>query len=115
MLFGKPDMTFPILAYAAGEKYFKSILKTGRLQHQLSALKKSISDLLGNENILLMPPHPRTAFLHNSATLRPIDFVYTAIWNALDFPATEVPTGFDSQSLPLGVQIIANNMNDQLS
>jgi fatty acid amide hydrolase 2 len=115
MLIGKPDMTFPILAYAAGEKYLKSFLKPGAFQHQIATLKARVAELLGVDNILLMPPHPRPAFLHFSGKLRPIDFVYAAIWNALDFPVTQVPTGFDAQALPLGVQIVANRFKDDVS
>lgn len=115
MLTGKPDMTFPILMYAAGEKYLKSLFKPGQQLHQIASLKEYFSEILGSQNILLMPPHPRTAFLHYSGKLRPIDFVYAGIWNALDFPVTQAPTGFNSQSLPLGVQIVANRGNDSLS
>lgn len=115
MLLGKPTMTFPILAYAAGEKYLKSILQPGRFQHQIAELRAVLSSLLRENNILLMPTHPRTAFFHNSAKFRPIDFVYTAIWNALDFPVTQAPTGVDELSLPTGIQIVANRWNDPLS
>jgi fatty acid amide hydrolase 2 len=115
LLLGKPDMTFPSLVYAAGEKHLKSLLQPGRLQHRIASLRQELADILGNDGILLMPPHPRTAFLHYSGKLRPIDFVYTAIWNVLDLPVTQVPTGFDKQSLPLGVQVVANRNNDSLS
>ncbi len=115
MLTGKPDMTFPILVYAMGDKYFKNLFKPGQQLHQIAGLRNYFSEILGSQNIMLMPPHPRTAFLHYSGKLRPIDFTYSAIWNALDFPVTEAPTGFDNQSLPLGVQIIANRWNDSLS
>lgn len=115
MAMGKPDMTFPILVYAAAEKHFKSLFRPGSKLHRISYLKDEISRLLGKENILLMPPHPRSAFLHFSGKLRPIDFIYAALWNALDFPVTSAPTGFDAQSLPIGVQIIADRWNDSLS
>ncbi|MEY4615998.1 MAG: hypothetical protein RJB66_958 [Pseudomonadota bacterium] len=115
MLLGKGTLTFPILAYAAGEKYFKKSIQPGKYQHKIAALRDYFSNLLGTNNILLMPTHPRVAFTHNSGVLRPIDFVYTAIWNALDFPVTQAPTGFDSQSLPMGLQIVASRWNDSLS
>lgn len=115
MLFGRGSMTLPILAYAAGEKYLKKSLEVGRFQHQIASLREYLNGILGPQNILLMPTHPRTAFTHHSGKLRPIDFVYTAIWNALDFPVTQAPAGFDNQSLPMGLQIVASRWNDSVS
>jgi fatty acid amide hydrolase 2 len=115
MLTGQADMTLPILMYAASEKYFRSLLRPGQFQHRIASLRSYFSDILGSENILLMPTHPRTAFLHYSGKMRPMDFVYTAVWNALDFPVTQAPTGFDAQGLPMGIQIIANRWNDDIS
>lgn len=115
MVIGRPDTTLPILVYAYAEKYLKSFFQPGQLSYQLARLRAEVSELLGRDNILVMPSHPRTAFLHNSGRWSPFDFSYAAIWNALDFPVTQVPIGFDAQSLPIGVQIVAGHLKDSLS
>lgn len=115
LLIGKADVTLPTWLSVVGEKYFKPLIVAGEYQHELATLKAHFSEILGTENILLMPPHPRPAFLHYSAKLRPFDFAYAGVWNALDFPVTQAPTGFNGQALPLGVQIVANRWNDALS
>ena len=115
LLRGKAEMTLPILIAASAEKHLKKLLKPGRMHHTLEKIKNFLDVALGKDNILIMPPHPRTAFLHNSGVLRPFDFIYTGIWNAIDFPVAQVPVGFDRQNLPLGVQVIANNSCDELT
>ena len=47
--------------------------------------------------------------------LTPIDFSYTAIWNALELPVTQVPLGLDRQGLPLGVQVVGQPCTDHLT
>jgi len=45
----------------------------------------------------------------------PFNFVYTAVFNILGFPATQIPLGLDSQGLSLGVQIVSTTGNDHLT
>jgi fatty acid amide hydrolase 2 len=47
--------------------------------------------------------------------LRPFDFLYTGIFNALRVPATSVPCGFDGAGLPLAVQVAAARGRDDLT
>ncbi len=44
--------------------------------------------------------------------LRPLDWVYTCLWNALGLPVTSVPLGRSRLGLPLGIQVIAARGGD---
>jgi fatty acid amide hydrolase 2 len=69
-------------------------------------LRAEIEEALGGHGVLLFPPYTRTAPRHNAPLLLPIQWMYTAIFNALELPATQVPLGLDTQGLPLGVQVV---------
>ncbi len=60
-----------------------------------------------NGGIMLFPSYPRTAPRHREPWLRPLGFSYTALFNALGFPVTQVPLGLDEAGLPMGVQVVA--------
>ena len=79
------------------------------------ALKREISDLLGDDGLLLYPPYTRPAPRHHTPLLPPFQWVYTAIFNALELPVTQVPLGLDRRGLPLGVQVVASHGRDHLS
>lgn len=78
-------------------------------------LKHEISDLLGDRGVLLYPTFPTAAPRHFQPLVRPAHFVYTAIFNVLEFPATHIPLGLNEDGLPLGIQVIANHGNDHLT
>ncbi|RXG61594.1 Fatty-acid amide hydrolase 2 [Armadillidium vulgare] len=72
--------------------------------------------LLGEDGILLFPSHPTFAPFHRESYLKPMNFVYTAIFNALGFPVTQVPLGLDSDTgLPLGIQVVGGMYMDRLT
>jgi len=61
-------------------------------------------------------PEQRTAApLHRTPLLAPFQFAYTAIFNVMEMPATQVPLGLDARGLPLGVQVVASRRQDHLS
>ncbi|HIF12955.1 MAG TPA: hypothetical protein EYQ82_08130, partial [Dehalococcoidia bacterium] len=71
-----------------------------------AALKRELHDVLGDDSVLIAPTHPRAAPRHNRPLLRPMDFVYTGIFNVLEVPATACPMGLGAERLPVGVQVI---------
>lgn len=89
----------PIARYVAEGK---------RLQEELEAE-------LGPRGVLLHPPYTRPAPRHWEPLLTPFDFVCTALFNVIGFPVTQVPTGFDENGLPVGVQVAARRGNDALT
>lgn len=77
-------------------------------------LKEDLFSKLGDNGVLLMPSAPQPAPYHYSCFLRPYNFAYWAIVNALKCPATQVPLGVNAQGLPLGIQVVAAPYNDAL-
>ena len=78
-------------------------------------LRDEIADLLAGDTVLLSPPYPVPAPKHNSPLVPPLKFTYTAIWNVLHTPVTQVPLGLSRAKLPLGVQVVAAPGADHLS
>jgi fatty acid amide hydrolase 2 len=78
-------------------------------------LRAQLDPLLGERGVLIVPPYPRSAPRHGAALLRPFDFIFTGIFSVLEYPATQVPVGFDRRGLPLGVQVVAARGNDHLT
>ena len=62
--------------------------------------------MLGDDGVLLVPPHPTAALYHNQPLTKPLNAAYTAIFNILGLPITQVPLGLGSWGVPVGVQVI---------
>lgn len=115
-LAGRGRYSWPALFFCIGERIgrkkdraFRSALRESR------RLTHRFRELMGDDAILVSPVHPRPAPRHNSAILRPFDFLYTAVFNALRVPATAAPLGFDGRGLPLAVQFSSRRGNDHLT
>lgn len=84
-----------------------------RLLATLSELRKRLEDALGPNGVLLYPTYPRTAPRHRRMMLRPFDFACTGVFNALELPVTQVPTGRAADGMPLGVQVVGATGRDR--
>ncbi|KAJ1965350.1 Fatty-acid amide hydrolase 2 [Dipsacomyces acuminosporus] len=78
----------------------------------VSKMRAHVEELLGDNGVLLFPPHPTTAQPHGVSYLNNPNFIYTGIFNILGFPVTEVPLGLNKNGLPVGVQVVARNGED---
>ena len=113
---GRSDHTLPALLLAiiegpagAGRPSADKIIRHGeRFRDELNAI-------LGKDGIMLFPSYPMTAPRHGYAQLRIIDWLYTAIFNVMELPVTQVPLGLDARGLPLGVQVVGAHGNDHLT
>lgn len=79
----------------------------GRVQRNLDridSLRAQLLDAMG-DGVLLFPSHPRRAPAHRATWLRPLDFVFTGVFNVLGLPVTQVPMGL-VDGLPVGVQVV---------
>lgn len=88
-----------------------------RTRHALKQgreLRETLLDAMG-DGILLYPSYTRPAPKHREPLLRPFDWVYTAVFNAMGFPVTQVPTGLNQQGLPLGLQIVGAPGHDHVT
>ncbi len=112
----RPRFSLPVLMIALAERWgSQSPNRHAASLRRLEATYDDLLDRLGDDAILLLPPHPRVAPRHNRPLLRPFDFAYTGILNALRLPATVAPIGLDRRGLPLGVQFAAAPGNDHLT
>lgn len=112
---GQPKYTLPALLTAFFDDKFSGRDKLPKLIKKLNHFKAGVDELLEGNTILIMPPHPRKAPVLGSTLLTPFNFSYTAVFNALNYPATIVPMGLAKNGLPLSVQIAARSQMDHLT
>ncbi len=108
--------TLPAIGLAAGEglaslfpKRAKRFIEMGK------ALRQELVDLIGPQGIMLYPSYVSPAPRHRKPLLPPFNWVYTAIINVMELPATQVPLGLNEQGLPLGVQVVGIHGNDHVT
>jgi fatty acid amide hydrolase 2 len=65
--------------------------------------------------VILFPTHPRPAPRHYAPMLRPLDWTYTAVFNVLEKPVTQVPMGLGHEGLPLGLQVVGASDCDHVT
>ena len=53
-------------------------------------MRQELGALLGRDGVLVYPSHPTPAPFHNLPVLRIFNFAYTAIFNVLGNPVTQV-------------------------
>lgn len=108
--------TFIGLLTAILEKFSPdpSTSKAVYIVQERNALRNEVADLLGDDGVFLYPTHPTAAPYHNEPLIKPFNFIYTGIINVLGFPATHCPMGLNSEGLPIGLQVVANDKNDRL-
>lgn len=112
---GRSAHTFPALGLAAVESF---PLVNGRRAAQLADLGRSLRDeleALMGDGVMLYPSYATVAPQHGRAILTPWQWVYTAIINVLELPATQVPLGLNPAGIPLGVQVIGRRGNDHVT
>lgn len=115
-LMGRGPHTLPALALAFLERL--APLQRKRMKQMIelgSGLAVRLEAILQQGNLLLYPSHPVCAPKHHHSKFLPIRWSYTAIWNVLGLPVTQVPLGLSTRGLPLGVQIVAPFGGDVLS
>lgn len=113
-LFGQPQYTFPALITCVLELFKKQGINQKGLAKS-KELDQRLKDILGENNLILMPVHSRVAPKHRQPYLRPFDFCMTGFLNPFGIPATSVPAGLNKKGLPLSVQVIAGYGHDHLN
>jgi fatty acid amide hydrolase 2 len=114
----RSDHTLPALALAGLEDLWPFVPsgdKRRALVGEGVALREQIDGLLRPKGLLLYPSHSRPAPRHYGPLLRPFGWTFTAIFNVLELPVTQVPMGLSRAGLPLGLQVVGANGNDHLT
>ncbi|CAH0400732.1 unnamed protein product [Chilo suppressalis] len=78
----------------------------------IKELADDLTAKLGSDGVLLFPSAPAVAPYHYSLLLRPYNFAYWGIFNAIKFPSLQVPLGLNSEGLPLGIQVVSTPGNE---
>ena len=113
---GRSPFTLPALGLAAIERGTKHLGSTTRkMLDEAKTLAREVDDALGDRGVMLFPSHQRPAPRHGWALVPPLGWGYTAIFNVLELPVTQVPLGLDRRGVPLGVQVVAKHGNDHLT
>ncbi len=109
---GASDHTIPALALALVEKFPAPVERFVNMGREL---RQEMIDLMGPNGVILYPSYSKPAPRHLEPLFLYDNFVYTAIINAMGFPATQVPLGLSKKGLPLGVQVVGIPGNDHLT
>ncbi|RQS75589.1 amidase [Burkholderia sp. Bp8963] len=115
-LIGKPRHTVPGMLACASERWLspRAAVKFQR-RHALTDLRCRLLQSLGCDGLLLLPPVRGVAPGHHHALLHPGDIGLSALFNALELPATVAPAGFCARGMPLSVQIVGPCGGDHLT
>ena len=63
----------------------------------------------------MYPSHATPAPYHGQAIIKTFNFSYTAIFNVLGNPVTQIPLGLGSWGVPVGLQAVAMKKCDRNS
>lgn len=101
-----------VLSSGYYDAYYKKAQKVRRL------IKEDFSNAFEKVDIILTPTSPFTAFKIGEKSTDPMQMylsdIYTTSANLAGIPALNIPIGFDSKKLPIGVQLIANQFEENL-
>ena len=113
---GRSKHTLPAIGLALIEKLPALTGARARAYEALAdTLRADVEAALGTHGVMLFPSYPRTAPRHNLPLALPIQWMYTAIFNALELPVTQVPLGLDERGVPLGAQVVGARGSDALT
>lgn len=95
-----------VLSAGYYDAYYRKAQKVRRL------LKKDFDNAFEKVDLILTPTTPTTAFKLGEKSNDPLEMyledIYTTSANLVGIPGISVPIGKDSQGLPIGMQIMAN-------
>lgn len=109
---GESPYTLPSLALALIERFTQNEKQNEEFLALGRALRDELAEEVGDEGIFLYPSHAMPAPKHGFPMLLPVMWAYTAVWNAVRVPTTQIPLGLDARGVPLGIQVGAMHGQD---
>uniref|UniRef100_A0A1B0DFV5 Uncharacterized protein n=1 Tax=Phlebotomus papatasi TaxID=29031 RepID=A0A1B0DFV5_PHLPP len=85
-----------------------------RYMEHFDKMRNDLLSLLSTNGVLLFLTMPTPALRHHEYYTMWYGVAYPFIINMLGFPATNIPIGFSSDGLPIGIQVIAGPYQDRL-
>ena len=99
-----------VLSSGYYDAYYKKALQTRAL------IKDAYDRLFGSFDMILSPVAPTTAYKLGENVVDPMKMymgdIYTVSVNLAGLPAVALPCGFDSQGLPIGLQLIGDAFSE---
>jgi aspartyl-tRNA(Asn)/glutamyl-tRNA(Gln) amidotransferase subunit A len=100
--------------YALSAGYYDAYyLKAQRVR---TLIKKDFDEAFKSCDAIIAPTAPTTAFKIGEKTQDPLQMylsdIYTISVNLAGLPALSLPCGFDSEGLPIGMQIIGKHFDE---
>jgi len=99
-----------VLSAGYYEAYYRKAQKVRRL------IKEDFDKAFEKVDVIITPTSPTTAFKLGEKTDDPLKMylsdIYTVSVNLAGVPAINVPAGFDSKGLPIGMQIIGKQFDE---
>jgi aspartyl-tRNA(Asn)/glutamyl-tRNA(Gln) amidotransferase subunit A len=87
-----------------------------KAQKVRTLIKKDFDDAFKTCDVILTPTAPTTAFKIGEKTEDPLQMylsdIYTISVNLAGLPALSLPCGFDSEGLPIGMQIVGKHFDE---
>ena len=80
-------------------------------------IKEDFINAFANVDVLLTPTTPTTAFKLGEKTTDPIEMylsdIFTTSANLAGIPGINIPIGKDKNNLPIGLQLLANQFQEE--
>jgi aspartyl-tRNA(Asn)/glutamyl-tRNA(Gln) amidotransferase subunit A len=100
-----------VLSAGYYDAYYKKAQKVRRL------IKQDFDSAFKNVDIILTPTTPSTAFKIGEKSDDPLEMylsdIYTTSANLAGIPGISIPAGKSSEGLPIGVQLLADQFNEE--
>ena len=112
---GRSAHTLPSLGLAVLEQVQGLLPGDAHLVNLGARLRETLIDRIGPSGVMLYPSYASPAPRHLKPLFPPINWVFTAIFNVMEFPVTQVPLGLNRRGIPLGVQVASIPGNDHVT
>jgi len=100
-----------VLSSGYYDAYYRKAQKVRRL------LKNDFDEAFNSVDVILTPTTPNVAFKIGEKTNDPLSMyledIYTTSANLVGVPGLNIPIGFNSEKLPVGMQIMANQFQER--
>jgi len=102
--------------YALSAGYYDAYY--GQAQKVRTLIRKDFEDAFKQVDMVAAPATPNTAFRIGAHTGNPLEMyledVFTLPANLAGIPGVSLPVGFDSQGLPIGLQLLGPHFSEEL-
>jgi fatty acid amide hydrolase 2 len=116
MCVGSGRHTFAAVFMCVADRIAAALPKVGKHFVEVGeALQEELETAMSDNGVILHPPYNRPPPPHWDAFRTPFAPAYTAIFNVMEFPVTQIPAGFSKNGLPVGVQVVSSRGHDHLT